>query len=375
MEKTSKPDKIIMKKILTYLISYSLFFSCNTPQNKITVINVSENFQEMNFSKIGKSSKIIRLKTSQPIHTPTDILVTQSNIYLFDQNHSGNLWQFDLNGDLLNKKGFYGDQMIPLNGITNYFVHRDSLFLAINGESIFAFDDNLNPFFLKKLPNRAGFIQKIGEKYLMYNNNLSPEVPFQIFFLGSNGTISNSIPVVPKNFNPYFKAYSPFAIQKGKTLTSFPFNDTLYLASEDFTFKPFSKVNFGKRKIPDDFFANVENGYQFYEKLSNSDTYSLHEGLYFGKENQLIATVFHALHYYPLVIDLNSSKAQMISFFLDDMNTGLKVRNKSFADQNQIVFGVSGETIHEQFDSLNKEFRNSLPSDYQNYFYLLIIEI
>jgi hypothetical protein len=365
----------MMKKILTYLISYSLFFSCNTPQNKITVINVSENFQEMNLSEIGKSSKIIRLKTSQPIHTPTDILVTQSSIYLFDQNHSGNLWQFDLNGDLLNKKGFYGDQMIPLNGITNYFVHRDSLFLAINGESIFAFDDNLNPFFLKKLPNRAGFIQKIGEKYLMYNNNLSPEVPFQIFFLGSNGTISNSIPIAPKTFNPYFKAYSPFAIQKGKTLTSFPFNDTLYLATEDFTFKPFSKVNFGKRKIPEDFFTNVENGYQFYEKLSNSDTYSLHEGLYFGKENQLIATFFHALHYYPLVINLNSSKAQMISFFLDDMNTGLKVRNKSFADQNQIVFGVSGETIHEQFDSLNKEFRNSLPSDYQNYFYLLIIEI
>jgi hypothetical protein len=375
MEKASKSDKNMMKKILTCLISYSLFFSCNNPQNKIPEINVSESFQEMNLSKIGESTKILRLKTSQPIHTPTDILVTQSNIYLFDQNHSGNLWQFDLNGNLLNKKGFFGDQMIPLNGITNFFVHRDSLFLAINGESIFAFDDNLNPFFLKKLPNKAGFIQKAGKEYLMYNNNLSPEIPFQVFYLDSNGTISNSIPIAPKKFTPYFKVYSPFAIQKGKTLTSFPFNDTLYLATEDFTFKPFSKVNFGKRKIPYDFFANVENGYQFYEKLSASDTYSLHEGLYFGKEDQLIASVFHALHYYPLVIDLNSSIAQMISYFSDDMTTGLKVRNKSFADQKQIVFGVSGETIHEQFDSLNEEFRNSLPSDYQNYFYLLIIEI
>ncbi|PSL05698.1 hypothetical protein CLV48_103213 [Cecembia rubra] len=352
-----------------------MFFSCNNQQNRIPEINVSESFQEMNLSKIGKSSKIIRLKTLQPIHTPTDILVTQSNIYLFDQNHSGILIQFDHDGNLLNKVGFYGDQIISLNGITNYFTEKDSLFVLINGESIYTFDHNLKPFFLKKLSNRAGFIQKIGEKYMMYNNNLSPEIPFQVFTLNSKGIQSKSIPKAPKTFNPYFKAYSPFASQEGKTLTSFPFNDTLYLASEDFTFKPFSKVNFGKRKIPDDFFVNVENGYQFYEKLSNSDTYSLHEGLYFGKEDQLIATVFHALHYYPLVIELNSSKAQMISCFSDDMTTGLKVRNKSFADQNQIVFGVSGETIHEQFDSLNKEFRKSLPSDYQNYFYLLIIEI
>lgn len=265
--------------------------------------------------------------------------------------------------------------MIPLDGITNFFVDKDSLFLTINGESIYTFDNNLHPVFLKKLPNKAGFIQKVGKEYLMYNNHLSPEIPFQIFYLDSIGNVSNSIPKTSKNFIPYFKAYSPFAFQMGKTLTSFPFNDTLYLAHDNFSFTPFSKLNFGKRKIPDDFFANVENGHQFYEKLSNSDAFSLHEGLYFGKEDQLIATVFHSLHYYPLVIDLNSSETQMISYFVDDMTTGLKVRNKSFADQNKIVFGVSGETILDQFDTLNKEFKNSLPLDYEDFFYLLIIEI
>lgn len=77
----------------------------------------------------------------------------------------------------------------------------------------------------------------------------------------------------------------------------------------------------------------------------------------------------------PIVVDLNSSKAQIISYFRDNMTTGLKVRNKSFADQSQIVFGISGETLKEQSQNLKSEFKDSLPKDYQDYFYLLVVEI
>lgn len=357
------------------LLFFSILISCSKPDHGILEIDVSENFLELELSRIGKSSKIIRLKTSEPINNPTDILITQSNIFLFDQNHSGILRKFDSNGNLLKKVGFYGDKMIPIDGITNFFVHLDTLYIAVNGESIYSFDYDLNLNFSKKLPFKAGFILKIGENYLMYNNRLTPEIPFRIFSIDSNEILKTSISENKSNYNPYFKAYSPFASQKGRTFTSFPFNDTIYIDFNEFNFVPFAKLNFGNRKFPDDFFEKVENGRQFYEKLSSSDAISLHEGMHFAKGDLLIATVLHSLYNYPIVVDLNSSKAQIISYFRDDMTTGLKVRNKSFADQTQIVFGISGETLKEQIENLKSEFKNSLPKDYQDYYYLLVVEI
>jgi len=205
-----------MKKyfVLLFLMAFQ---HCQEKSNLI-IIQPDTKLENINLSQIGNKSSLVKLQTDTPLGEPSHILCSKNYIYFIDQNYSQQVFQFDRKGKLLRKISFLGDQKYDINGISSVFLENEMIRMVLNGNRILKFDLELNSYETQNLAYKAGYLLRIDDEYLAFNNYLENAIQNHIYWLDTVGKNSSkpSLPIDSKMYRPIFKMEQPFNQSNGE---------------------------------------------------------------------------------------------------------------------------------------------------------------
>ena len=363
-----------MKKY--FLILFLLAFQNCLGKSSLIIIQPDTELKNINLSQVGKKSSLVKLQSGVVLAEPSHILCSKNYIYFIDQNYSQQVFQFDRKGKLLKKISFLGDQKYDINGISSVFLENEMIRMVLNGNRILKFDLELNSYETQNLAYKAGYLLRIDDEYLAFNNYLENAIQNHIYWLDSVGKNNSkpSLPIDSKMYRPIFKMEQPFNRVDGELWFSKIFDDTIYVMQEKGNFKPKYFIDFGADKIPSDFLLGIETGTQFYQKMREDKHYSNSGGVHSAGNGFAIINVFHQLYTYPMVVDLKTNTSKLVDRFVDDLNSGIKVRQILFSDEEAMVFGISGENLSLQLDNVYPETKSNLSPTYEDDYFLIVVE-
>lgn len=363
-----------MKKYFALL--FLLAFQHCREKSSLIMIQPDTELKNINLSQVGTRSSLIKLQSDVALGEPSHILCSKNYIYFIDQNYSQQVFQFDRKGELLQKISFLGDQKYDINGISSVFLENEMIRLVLNGNRILKFDLELNIYETQNLAFKAGYLLRIDDEYLAFNNYLENAIQNHIYWLDTVGKNSSkaSLPIDPKMYRPNFKMEQPFNQVDGELWFSKIFNDTIYVMQETGNFEPKYFIDFGAEKIPGDFLSGIETGAQFYQKMREDKHYTNSGGVHSAGNGIAILNVFHQLYTYPMVVDLKTNTSKLVDRFVDDLNSGIKVRQILFSDEESMVFGISGENLGLQLYNLYPETKSNLSPTFEDDYFLIFVE-
>jgi hypothetical protein len=121
-------------------------------------------------------------------------------------------------------------------------------------------------------------------------------------------------------------------------------------------------------------FFGIETGAQCYQKMREDKHYSMYGGVHAARNDKVIINVFHQLFTYPMVVNLKTNTSKLVDRFVDDLNSGIKVRQILFSDEESMVFGISGENLSLQLDNVYPETKSNLSPTYEDDYFLIVVE-
>lgn len=363
-----------MKKLFI-IVLLGLFIACSTKPkdetlNPITPIIVDS---QLPISSISERMKILEIKSEIPIGGTPNIFIADSNFYLFDKDYTTSLYQIDKNGVILNSIQFGIDDRINSNSITNVIIKKNQIGVVQNGANITWFNENLKEIGNEKLLVKASFQFPYKNEYLAFTNWINDDIPWD--FVSYSGTINHvAIPLDESEYKFSYETAAPFSLWNDQVVFTKYFSDTVYRYSKQ-QLKPLFIIDFGVGKIPSGEFQRIGNAMEMM-RFFGEKKYTYLSGDIFSLTNDLIMVEFIEKGNRKVGIWSESSNTftTYLSFH-DDLSSNITLYTPSVVKDKQLAFGVSGESILENYNDLSPTFKSKLSDDYATSYFIFLADL
>ncbi|REG79409.1 6-bladed beta-propeller [Algoriphagus antarcticus] len=363
-----------MKQLLT-LVFLCLFLACSQkPQDEALISLIPIDIDSpLLMSSISKKMDFLEIKSESPIAGTPRVFIGDSYYYLFDQDFTTSLYQIDKNGTILNTIQFGVDDRINSNSITNLILKNNKIGIIQNGLNLTWLDENLKEDYTETLLVKASFQFPYKNEYLAFTNWINDDLSWD--FVTYTDTINYvAIPLDDREYKFSYETSAPFSIWKGLVLFTKYFNDTVYSYSEQ-RLKPLFIVDFGSSKVPDGEFLRIENAMDMM-KFFGQKKYTYLSGDIFSLSNDLIMAEFIEKGNRKIGI-WSESKNTFTTYlsFYDDLLSNITLYTPSVVKDKQLAFGVTGESILENYNELSPAFKSNLSEEYSTSYFIFLADL
>jgi len=348
------------------------FLSCSTTEvDELLVLYPESHNAPIELSELGEKLTILEVKSHKPIGGIPEILLSESYIYLFDQDYTHSLYQIDLDGNILNQLEFGYDGKINIDGITNIITKDDQIGVISRGSEIIWFGQDLEELNRELLPHTANYHLAYGAGYVSFNNSINESLAFDFISFSDKGIKSTGLPLKDKEYKFVYKAQSPFTNWNNSLLFTKAFNDTIYRYDERNGFNAFAVLDFGKKKIPEDHFLKVQNAFDMME-FFNQKRYHYLSGDIFSINRQKVMTSMNLNGKTSLGFwNTRTNSFNTYPYIKDNIKTGMNIFHINTSAAGKLLIGISGEDIQHR---AAKHFKASLNEGYDTSYFILMLE-
>lgn len=365
-------------KIKSHLILLCFFaIACsNNKQSTFTPkVKLLKTEESLNISQIVTDLKVLEIDSDIPIAGLPNILIGPTFLYLYDRDYSRTLYQVDFNGEIINKIRFGDDSRINISTITNIFLKDMEIGIVVNGLNVIWFDENLNELSTSELLVKGMFQLPYNEDYITFTNSANETYPWDIVVSNKKVKIK-ALPINQEKYKFVYKPKSPFSVWKNENiLFSKQFNDTIYVYDGNKTVSHFSIIDFGEDRFPENEYLKIKNSRDMMQ-FFNQKKYTYLSGEIFVLSNEKILLEY--IDRANRKIGIWSEGDDFITSYpsiKDDMISNIILYTPSAVKNNKIAFGVTGENMLENYNSLTSKFRSSLPDDYSTSYYIYLADL
>jgi len=366
-------------KTIRYLLLFSIIaFACTKkePVGNVSKLKLSKIDSPLNISEIASKFKVLEIQSKTPISGLPNIFIGPSTIYLFDRDYSRSLYQIDQNGEIKNILHFGEDERINNNSITNIIIKEGNVGITLNGDNLLWLDENLQELSAEKLLVQGMFQFPFNDDYITFTNSVNESHPWDFIIYNNDHIKTKALPINKDKYKFVYKPQSPFSIwKKDQVVFSKQFNDTVYVYGKNELLSPLFIVDFENNKVPDDEFIRIKNamdmmkfiGQKKYAYLSGeiftlSDDKILLE--YIDKENRKLG-----------IWNENKNTFTTYPSIKDDILSNITLYTPSVVKDKQLAFGVTGESILENYNELSPTFKSNLSEDYATSYFIFLADL
>ncbi len=230
--------------------------SCNRKSNNaVEIINFSEPESADILYKAADHINIIQLDSSVLIGSNPELIIGDTCYYLVDKNTSGKIFRFSQSGRFLNAIGNKGRGPEEYADIRNVRLYGDTLFI-VSPPGVTVLEYLADGTFISKKQYDINARQaiKCRDGYLAYSGYGMTDTGRFILF-ENNSTVKRTFLKSDYNVINFTEETNVFSLHGDNIYTRESYCDTIYKLYGDSKLEPYLKIDFGKYKIPGDFFG------------------------------------------------------------------------------------------------------------------------
>jgi len=361
-----------MKK-LSYIAFIYFIIACNQQNNEENLVAITpENLDSpLSISSISNRVEFLEVKSERPIAGTPNILIGETFYYLFDQDYTTSIYQIDKEkGIILNTIKFGTDDIINSNSITSVVIKDNQIGIIQNGLNVTWFDENLHEVGNEKLLVKAKYQFPYNNDYLAFTNSINDLIPWD-FIAYDDKIKTKALPINEDTYKFVYQSSSPFSKWKDNVVFAKYFNDTVYSYNGQ-KLNPLFVIDFGIGKVPDDEFSKIKNAMDMM-RFFGEKKYTYLSGDIFSISDDLIMTEY--IDKGNRKIGIWSESRNTFNSYLslyDDLLSNIILYTPSVVKEKELAFGVTGESILENYNDLSPTFKSKLSEDYATSYFIFL---
>ena len=337
--------------LIVFGIPLLFLFSCdsNSTRDKDNPVVAVEDIEVVNFDELFvETGKTVQLESGEDIMLGAGLYFNffKDNIYILDRSRK-NLLRFHKDGGFLNRIGRQGKGPEEYLRIANFFVNDVGVTVFFNAGTtvkLQTYDHNGNFVHLVELENYVALdLEKQGDHYQVFTSHNKFMHDHRLYQLNANFKITGQF--LENNFtgNPLTVSEHNFVRMKDRLFLRESAQAVIYEITKD-AVTPVYQFDFGKYKIPDDFWA--KDGIEGFELIMNRGVAFTRYFLQ-GDRYALIVVLFQkngeVARYNYIVHDKVNDKYKMAI---------LKESDDTFVFRDPVGVGDNNEFLFKGFEQL-----------------------
>lgn len=317
-------------------------------------------------SEIGKSLEIIEVQTKYPIAGIPTILKSDRYYYLLEEGLVTTLHQVDFKGNLRKSLDFGNDDKLNADAISQIILKGDRVGVVTLGQTITWLNENLEEIETEKLPVKAKFHFQLGQHSIAHTNG-GKDADWDIITYGPNW-INYYMPIDKNRYGFYNQTFSPFAKWGEKVLFSRAFNDTIY-SYENGSFDPFFHVDFGANAVSNERYLQIHHPLEMLDFINERKYNYLQGEIYALDKDRVLFLLSNKGKRSVGLMDFKTNQLTVYPGIVDNSVSLMPLFHPQVAIEGDLYFGISGETMEENYDRLPDSFKQRLSPEYaESYF-------
>ena len=358
------------KWLIVFLLA--IIFCCKEKEDKFS-IKPNPAKKPLLVSEIGESLEILEIQTKYPISGTPTILKSDRYYYLFEEGIVTSLHQVSLDGKVRKSIDFGYDDKLNADAITQVVLKENRVGIVSRGNLVVWFDENLEEMESEKLPFMANFHFIMDEnRMISFTNRIDDQEDFDIL-IQQNGEVKKELPIRKDEYNFVYKSYSPFSEWNGKVLFSQAFNDTVYVWDQE-GFLPLFHVNFGVNAVSDRL-TQIQHPLDMLAFFNERKYHYLPGEVYGMDHNRVLFQINEKGNRKIGLMNMESKELTVYPGIVDNSISSMILYFPQFSKEGELVFGISGEQILENYDRIPDSFKHRLSPEYAESFFIYRLKI
>lgn len=317
-------------------------------------------------SEIGESLEIIEVQTKYPIAGIPTILKSDRYYYLLEEGLVTTLHQVDFQGKLRKSMDFGNDDKLNADAISQVITKDDRVGVITYGKQITWFDEDLKEIGTEELPVKAKFHFQVDQHSIAHMNG-GQDADWDIITYGPKG-INYYMPIDKNRLGFYYQTFSPFAKWREKVLFSRAFNDTLY-SYENGSFNPLFHVDFGANAVSNERYLQIQHPLEMLDFINERKYNYLQGEIYALDKDRVLFLLNNKGKRSVGLMDFKTNQLTVYPGIVDNSVSLMPLFHPQVAIEGDLYFGISGETMEENYDRFPDSFKHRLSPEYpESYF-------